>query len=606
MLTELSIEDLALFQRASVAFGPGLNVVTGETGAGKSLLIDALELLLGERPRASMVRTGADEARVEGRFALARATADARELREFLASNLPDVLLEWRAQDPDLDRELILGRALGANGRTRAWVNHRPVTQRLLRDLAGLLVEVHGQNEHQRLFDASEQGRLLDGFADLDAAREAYRESRARWVVLVDEAEAHGRAARDRAERLDLLAFQARELSEARVSVEEHDELERERERLRHANELAVDLGRALSDLAGEDGAALDAVKRAARAVEHWRARVRELDPIAQDLQAASAHLAEAAAGLESFLPRLEPSPERLEEVEQRLYRLETLRKKYRTDVAGLVARLRDVEQQLRAHASGDAEAERLFARRSAALAEVEARASDLTKKRRAALPKLRRAVQSSLSELGLERATFEARLTPRGSAADGHAASPNADPEKRAQADDARRFGPDGADAIEFFLAANPGEEAQPLRRVASGGEAARILLALRTALALRQTIPTLVFDEVDAGVGGRLGPKVGEHLRALGARHQILCVTHLPAIAALAERHLRVSKHLTGGRTITRVEALSGEARVEEVADMIAGGAAHASARAEARRLLAPKTQIGPPSREDRLQGK
>ncbi len=591
MLSELVIENLALFQRATLAFGPGLDVITGETGAGKSLLIGALELLLGERSRGASVRKGADEARVEGRFVLSKDLAGAPDVRAFLAENLPAVADDWAQIGDDDERELILARTLSSEGKTRAWVNHRPVTQRLLKDLASKLVEIHGQNEHQRLLDPAEQTRLLDAFGGNDAAFDRYQVARASWSKLSTELAEFERAARERRERADLLRHQARELGAARVGADEHDELQRERARLRYANDLAREVGGALGEIAGEagggaiDGSAGQTVRRALRVLEHWEERVPELSRHADELRQSLVHFDEAAAGLEAFLARVEPSPERLEQVESRLFEIETLQKKYRTDAAGLSARRGAIETELAALDTEEHDLERLVQARSSARDDVEKAATDLTRKRRACVSKLQKAVQSSLADLGLERATFGVRIEARVPVV---SISPNADPAKLIVGVDERRFGPDGADAIEFMLAANPGEDMQPLRLVASGGETARIMLALRSALAVKQTIPTLVFDEIDSGVGGRLGPKVGAHLRTLAERHQILCVTHLPAIAALAHRHFKVSKAVAGGRTSTEVAEISGDARVEEVADMIAGGAAHATARAEAKRLL------------------
>jgi DNA repair protein RecN (Recombination protein N) len=591
MLSELVIENLALFQRASLAFGPGLDVITGETGAGKSLLIGALELLLGERSRPALVRKGADEARVEGRFILSKELADAPDVRAFLDESLPAVPEEWAQLGDSDERELVLARTLTSAGKTRAWVNHRPVTQRLLKDLAGKLVEIHGQNEHQRLLDPAEQTRLLDAFGGNETALVRYRDARATWAGLTHELVAFERAARERRERADLLRHQARELAAAKIGAGEHDELQHERARLRYANDLAREVGGALGDLAGEEGGAGDVMRRALRVLEHWEERVPELATHTDELRQSLVHFDEAAAGLEAFLARVEASPERLEHVEGRLFEIESLQKKYRTDAAGLSARRTAIESELLALDTEEQDLEKLVSARDQARGEVVKAAADLTRRRKACVVKLQKAVQTSLADLGLERAAFAARIDARSEAmaAPTSSSSPNADVEKSAAVADERRFGPDGADAVEFFLAANPGEDLQPLRQVASGGETARIMLALRTALAVKQTIPTLVFDEIDSGVGGRLGPKVGEHLRMLSERHQILCVTHLPAIAALAHRHFKVSKVVAGGRTTTGVVELSGEARVEEVADMIAGGAAHATARAEAKRLLA-----------------
>jgi len=566
MLQELCIENLALFERAEVAFGPGLNVITGETGAGKSLLIDALELLLGERPRASLVRKGAAEARVTGRFLVP-------------AGALPE---EWREEG---ERELILARTLSPEGRTRAWIDHRPATARVLRELAALLVEVHGQNEHQRLFQASEQTRLLDEFGALAPQLAAYREARTRWLALRTELAGFEERARDRAEREDLLRFQARELAEARPSAAEDAELRNERELLRHAAGIAAELGALVAELSEEDGSALERLQRAGRVLERWESKLSAAGPCAGEIRAALAHLEEATAALARLVAGSESSPARLEAVESRLARLEELQRKYRTDSAGLEARALESARELAALGTQAQDFEDLRARCGAALAGLESAAGVLGKARRALRTRLEKAVRASLAELGLERASFEVRVEPR-ARPDLH--SPNATEQRTRELEDERRFGVDGADEVAFLLAANPGEDRQPLARVASGGEAARIMLALRTALALRQTIPTLVFDEIDAGVGGRLGPKVGEHLRALGKEHQVLCVSHLPAIAALAERHFKVVKSVQGGRTRTGVELLGGNARVEEIADMIAGGAAHATARAEARRLL------------------
>jgi DNA repair protein RecN (Recombination protein N) len=585
MLCELSIENLALFERVTLAFEPGLNVITGETGAGKSLLIGALELLLGERSRSVLLRKGASEARVEGRFTIDAELARSREIAGWFAEMLPAVVEDWSQLFAEDERELILCRTLSSDGKTRAWVNHRPVTARVLRELAALLVEIHGQNEHQRLLQASEQTRLLDAFGGLDALAEAYRAFRAHWVELTDELARFASADSSRRDRLDLLRFQSRELAEAKLSVDEHRELLREREVQRHANEIGAELGSVLANLADSDGAALDALKRAQHALERWRTKVDGLANAANEMDEAVAHLEEGAAELARFLDGVDHSPERLEAIEARLYQIELLEKKYRTDVAGLVARRASIGEELDALDSREENAAALTANLAASRAELERAAGELTRARRGLRSKLAKAVHESLAELGLERAELEVRVEPR-RAPDLH--SPNAPDDATRELADVRRFAADGADEVEFLMTANPGEELQPLRSVASGGETARIMLALRTALAVRQTIPTLVFDEVDAGVGGRIGPKVGEHLCRLAARHQVLCVTHLPAIAARAARHFKVSKDVAGERTRVAVSELTGDARVEEVADMIAGGADQATAHAEARRLL------------------
>lgn len=582
MLLELSIRDLALIEGAALEFGPGLNVVTGETGAGKTLLVSALELLLGERPKGSLVRKGATRARVDGRFVLRRAQLP-KDLLAWLGEHHPEGL-----EESGDELELVLSRTLGADGRTAAHLDGRPVTRRALRELAALLVEIHGQNDHQRLLEPQEQGRLLDAFGGLEPRLSKYRAAREAWVALMERQEALERSAAERLDRIDLLRFQTTELESAAPTLEETLELRRERERLRHAGELGASLGGLLEGLIDGEGAALDVLRHAERSLGTWERKVGELSAPAEELREAVVRLEEAGSGLRRVLERVEVSPQRLEEVEGRLAELERLERKYRVDLAGLCELLPRLAAELSELEDAERGGEALGAELAAARAQLEREAAALSAARRKLRAQLVRAIQGALGELGLERARVEVQIEPRAVAAlDG----PNADPLRAAREADARRFGPDGADRVEFLLAANPGEEPGALRAVASGGEAARIMLALRGALAARQSIPTLVFDEVDSGVGGKLAPRVGEHLAALSEHYQILCVTHLPAVAARAGRHLRVEKEVEGGRTRTHVRALDAEQRVGEVADMIAGGAAEETARAEARRLLRGK---------------
>jgi DNA repair protein RecN (Recombination protein N) len=576
VLLELTISDLALIEKAALHFGSGLNVITGETGAGKSLLVDALELLLGQRARSEMVRAGAKRARVEGRFAFA-VEGWGRAVADWLRENLPETLEEWEEDGEGGELELILTRTLSRDGRSRAHVNHRPVTRGLLRELAAHLVEIHGQNDHQRLFDPHEQLRLLDTFGELESQVAGYRERRDKWRGLASRLEEFDALQAERLQRIDVLRFQADELAVADPSADERGTLEEERTLLRHASELSMDLGGLVRDLGEADGAALEVVQRAERVLEVWAERLPSLGEAANAAREAAAYLAEAVQGLRTVVDAAEADPARLEEVEERLGLIERLERKYHTDVAGLVQRREVIEQELAGLRAGagdraDLEADIAKARRSLVQS-----AGRLTKARSGLLSGLKSSVEKGFADLGLERACFEAHLVPCGV----H------DPSDQLHADRSH-FAESGAEAVEFHLAANPGEPFAPLRKVASGGEMARTMLALRGALAVQQSTPTLIFDEVDAGVGGRLGPKVGTHLAALGEHHQVLCVTHLPAIAAAAAQHMRVKKAVDDGRTRTHVSSLSGADRVEEIADMIAGGAAHATARAEAQRLL------------------
>ena len=569
MLTELSIRGLALIESAEVTFTRGLNAVTGETGAGKSLLVASLELLRGETPRggaAQWVRKGVARAHVEGRFEIADRSA-VRALLEVLKAEVPAIADDWEQTLDSEAAELILGRSLSREGRTRATVQQRPVPLRALRAIAPHLLEIHGQNEHQRLLVPGEQLRLIDAFGGLDAPLAAYRDAREGWLALTEELTRLEAETQDRRDRIDLLRFQAGELGEARLQPGEHAALTEERELLRSAREIGADLGSCVHALREDDDALASRLAVIQQTVERWEERLPSVRPALEDLRTAQIHLDEATAVLTSVADGVTQDPARLEEVEERLDELERLEHKYRTDEAGLCEQLARIEGELETLVTAEGSHETLSTRVAEARATAETLAAELAKARRRIAPKLVKAVLTSLGALGLERARFDVGFTAR-------------------DASDA--LGGHGLEDVELLLAANPGEELAPLRLVASGGEAARIMLALRTVLGSGAGGRTLVFDEIDAGVGGRLGPAVGTHLRDLGRRDQVLCVTHVPAIAAMASLHLCITKEVRGGRTRTSIQPLGGEERISEVADMIAGGAGHETARAEARRLI------------------
>jgi DNA repair protein RecN (Recombination protein N) len=573
VLLELSIRDLALIEGAELPFGEGLNVLTGETGAGKSLLVGALELVLGETPRGGAkrwVRQGAREARVEARFAV-EVEAAAR-VRDFLLAELPALVESWDESCEAGEAELVLGRTLEAGGRTRAHVLQRPVPRRALRGVAALVLEIHGQNDHQHLLDPAEQRRLLDDFGGAEAAAGHYRTAREAWSALDERARRADEEQAQRRERVEYLRWQRDELAALEPRAGEVGELEEERELLRHATDLRADLGGAVQALAEMDDSVLDRLRGVTRTLDRWRASLPSVASALEELAGAEVHLEEASGALRSLADGIEDDPARLDVVEERLGEYERLARKHGVDAGDLEERHVAFDRELNELDAAERADETLADDLAAAQATLTKAAAALTRKRKAAGPRLAQAVCASLAALGLEAARLEVELRPRGTDDEGAGA----------------RFGPGGAEDVELLLAANPGEPAAPLRHAASGGEAARIMLALRTVLQATDAGRTLVFDEIDAGVGGRLGPEVGAHLASLARRHQVLCVTHLPAIAASADVHLHASKDVRGGRTRTRLEHLDGDRRVAEVADMIAGGADEATARAEARRLL------------------
>ena len=566
MLLDLHVHDMALIQEADVALGPGMNALTGETGAGKSLLVTALELLLGERPRGGRgrwVREGSERALVEGRFALAAGPL-ADRVRAHLAECLPAVAEDCEGEE----LELILGRTVDVAGRSRAHVNERPVPLRALAQVAHLLFEIHGQNTHQRLLEPDCQRDLLDAFAELDGKRARYQQARRRWRSLVRRIEALEQGRAEREARADVLRHHIDELDALDVQPGEEQTLGEERTRLRHAGELARELSRWIHALSDADDSVLDRTRQVERGAMVWAGRIAELKGACAELLEARLHLEEASSALLRFADGVQVDPDRLEEVEARLAAIEKLTLKHRVPADGLVEHQRELEAELTAWESERDGLDGLRAEAERARAALTRAARTLSKGRRAAAGPLAEAMVPSLVRLGLRDARFEVRFVERD--------------------EGEGPFGPSGSEEVEFQLGANPGEPLRPLAQVASGGEAARVMLALRSALAGCETGRMLVFDEIDSGVGGRLAPEVARHLRELGTHHQVLSVTHLPAIAAASHRHLVVCKRVVGGRTRTSVEPVEGEERVREVADMIAGGGGEETARAEARRLL------------------
>lgn len=584
MLVELSIRDLALIEQLSLVFGRGLNAITGETGAGKSLLVGALSALLGDRPRggpAEWVRSGAPRARVEGRFHLEG--EGARVAERWLEEHMPEVLADWEEEESQGEaRELVLGRSLGADGRTRAHVNHRPVTLRALRELAPLLLELHGQHENQRLFLASEQLRLLDACGLPEGALDNYRRARSKARRLAEQRAELMAGRRDRKRRLSDRRFQLAELQGAELELGEREQMLEERILLRNAGELTRDLSKMVASLGDDDNAALERLQMAERVLDRWREEIPALEASLCALRNASAHVEDACSRMTSFAQEVELNPNRLEEIEERLVELDRLERKYGMELPALIEHHAELEEEIEELEKREESVSGLDGKLKSARKAMAEAAGKLSRARRKIAPELVRRVNRALGDLGLGRAEFEVQVLPRV-----EPTSPNAAEDPAQDPEEFERFGPNGCERVVFQLAANPGEPSKPLSHVASGGEAARVLLALRRALG-GEGGRTLVFDEIDSGVGGHLAPAVSKHLKGLAAKDQVICVSHLAPIAAGADHHLKVSKEVVKGRSTTQVTELTGDQRVAEVADMIGGGSSHATARAEARRLI------------------
>jgi DNA repair protein RecN (Recombination protein N) len=553
MLETLTVKDFAIVAAAEIAFGPGMTVVTGETGAGKSLLVDALLLLAGGRAESAQVRHGCERAELTATFDLAARP----DLREWLAR-----------EELDEDGACQLRRVIRSEGTSRAWINGRPVTLSQLKTLAADLIEIHGQHEHQALLEPAQQLALLDAFgahpderADVARIAKAWRDASARIVELS--------RGSDHAERIEWLDHQLVELDTHALSPDDLVALEDEHRRLANAGQLMQGGSGLAERLDGDSEFALTGL--AARA--HAEAlRLSALDarmvPIVDLLDAAQIQLGEARDTLARYQDALDLDPERLADVDAQIGKLHELSRKHRVPMAELEAHassLRDERETLRG--AGDAIA-LLRVEQKRLLADFEIAAAKLTRRREASAKTLGDAVSGLMHELGM-RGAFAVELSRESSG----------EPD------------PNGAERCEFLVAANPGTPPRALRKVASGGELSRISLALEVAALGLDPVGTMVFDEVDAGIGGAVAEVVGRKLRALGAKSQVLCVTHLPQVAALGHQHLRVAKQSGGDTTLVRVETLQGDARRDEVARMLGGIDINAETLALAGRMLDAK---------------
>ena len=551
MLRTLRVSDLAIIDEIELVFEPGFNVLTGETGAGKSILLHALDVALGGRPDADLVRSGAEEAVVEALFT-------------GVSPSAWETLDEAGIRRPDTD-ELVIRRVIAAGGRSRAYANGSMANLALLRDLAPHLVRVYGQDEHQALRRVEGHREMLDAMGGLGSTVEEMRRRYARLTSTTALLEERRTAQSASVERAELLRFQLEELTSATLQPGEDDALAAERQRLQHADKLCSLVNAAESSVYSGDNAAVESIGRAltiireAELVDQGLAGPRVL------LESALAELEEASGALSRYGRTLRPDPARLDAIDDRLAELSRLKRKYGGAIDALIARRDDLVRDLAAAEGGDETLRALAAEAEAAEKDATAWAKRLAVERRKVAHTLERSVATELHALALEGARLQVRF------AEG----------------DARPLTATGLDDVEFYLAANPGEELRPLARVASGGELSRIMLALKTLTAADDRSAALIFDEVDAGVGGAVAEVIGRKLRQLGTRRQVLSVTHLPVIAAFADHHIGVAKHSQAGRTVSSARPLSSTERVVELARML-GGQLTREAREHAEQLL------------------
>ncbi len=554
MLTELRISHFALIDRLELEFSPGFQVFTGETGAGKSLLVDALILLLGGRASGEHIRSGAGEATLEAVFSVSDRPLILEKLKEW------DLL-------PDGAQDLLLRRILSREGRNRMYVNGTLVPLHQMAELGGCLVDIHGQHEQQSLLSPKVQLRVLDAFGELTALRDEYATRYQHWQDLVRAAADVTQQSKDRREREEFLRFQCEELDKARLVPGEDDALMREHRKLQNSGRVLEVVNQAYDALYGNQTSVLSQLTEVRKlvhelgtideTVRHWN----------EPIEGGIAQVEELVWAARNYKDGFDHDPARLAQIDERLALLQRLKKKYHESLEDLLARQTRIQAELEELANVEERAQRLEQQVSQAGRDTWAVGRKLSESRQAVVKKLEKRVATELAQLKMEHSRFHVAVTTA------------------AQEDEA---GPNGLDQVEFRFCANPGESLHPLSRVASGGELSRLMLAMKTVLASVDQVPVLIFDEVDAGIGGTVAATMGQRLKELGRTHQVMCITHLPQIAAQAHRHYLVKKERVNKRTVAMVSRLHAEEREEEIARMLGGATITQTVRKAAGEML------------------
>ncbi|MGO9093646.1 MAG: DNA repair protein RecN [Bryobacteraceae bacterium] len=555
MLLELVVQNYAVIERVRVRFHPGLNLLTGETGSGKSMVVDALALLFGDRASGDSVRSGAGRARISGVFELPRDPA-------------LDRLLESAGIESE-EGELLLEREITSEGKSRAFAASRPITAALLRQLAPYLGDIHGQHDQQMLFAPESQLEMLDAFAGSSAQVNEVGDIYTRWRAVTRALDETERTEQEKLRLLDLWNFQRKEIEGVAPKPGEEAALQQERRVLQNSARLQEAANTAYAALYDSPESSLAKLRTAIRRLEELCRIDPRLDPVRESLAPAAIAVEEASFAVRDYLSHLEANPARLEEIESRLAALDRLKRKYGASEEAILAFLDEVRAQIAAVESAGERMAQLERSRKELAGAYEAAAQSLSARRKEAARRLEKRVEAELATLAMERTKFQVVLDPAA-------------------------WTERGADALRFLVSPNLGEEPRPLEKVASGGEISRIALALKTCIAAPQRAGrasgprTLVFDEVDAGIGGRAAETVGRRLKQLAASCQVLCVTHLPQIASFADHHFSVEKKESEGRTVAVIEELDGDARTREIGRMLSGERLTREALKHAEQLL------------------
>lgn len=556
MLEELSIQNYALIDRLTIRFGPGMNVLSGETGAGKSILVGALSLLHGARADTGAIRTGTEEARVDGTFRV----DDASEVAGWLAD---------RGIEID-DGILIIRRLVKKTGRGGIYVQSAPITLADLNELTTLMFDIHGQHEHQSLLSEEHHRRVLDRYGGLEEDASALYIEFTELTSLKKRFERMESNERQRLREMDILQFAVSEIEEARLKVGEEEELEQERRILSQHEKLFSSLDELYDSVAENRGGALGQVRNARRSMESVSAIDTGLSETARRLDDLFFELEDVAENVRDYRESIEFSPARLEELESRLVLIHRLEKKYGASVAEVLEYYNEAKTELEGFETWEEDKERLRKEMRDREQTVLKQAQLLSQRRRETAERLGVRILTSLKVLGMPKTIFTVSVEPR----IGESGKPSC--------------GPHGLDRIAFLISPNPGEPVKPLSEIASGGEISRVMLAIKSALADNDHVSSMVFDEIDSGIGGEVAAAVGDHLHDLSQTKQILCITHLASIAARADNHVRVEKLVKQDRTVTEVQVVRGERRIDEIARMLAGDKTGSASRNHAQDLL------------------
>jgi len=560
MLSLLKIKHIALIEEAEIEFGRGLNLLTGETGSGKSIIVDSLGALTGDRISSDLIKEGEDSAQIEGLFVLERTPE--------LERSFDEAGIEIEAGD---EFEIIVRRDLSLAGRNRVFINNQLVTQSFLKQIGTHLVDIHGQGEQAALYDTSTHIDMLDESGSLGGLRQKVAEAFKHWSLTKTELGMLEQNESEKLKMLDILRFQVSEIEKANLQTNEEQELDAEKLRLNNTEKLSRLSEEAFALLYENDASSLSTLDKAVRDVAELGGYDNAFHDHAEALAGARASIEDVAFFLRDFRGRLEFSPERLEEIENRLAEISRVKRKYGDTVEAVLHHLAESRERIENIETAEFREDELKNRLVTLRSEYVGLADELHLKRIAAARKFEKEVERELKAVALEKAKFEVRVD-----------SPENDETEL-------RFTAKGSDRVEFYFSANPGESPKPLARIASGGEASRLMLILKTAAKSRDREKTAVFDEIDVGIGGRVAEAVGLKLKALSASQQVLCVTHQPQIASLADKHFVVEKTMAKNKTSIAARELNETERVEEIARMLAGEKISETAREHARELLA-----------------